>query len=55
MIVETLIICATVYALASPICYAKAHEIRERAHKLELQNEEIEYVSLNQIDNTPTG
>ena len=39
MIVETIVICVTVYALMAPIAYAKANEIRERALKLELEND----------------
>ncbi len=39
MIVETLIVCVTVFVLVAPIAYAKASEIRERAHKLEAEND----------------
>lgn len=41
MIVETLIICVTVYLLCAPIAYAKAREIREKAQKLENENDDV--------------
>jgi hypothetical protein len=44
MIIEIFIICVTLYALFSPITYAKAKEIRERANKMEMETDREEYV-----------
>lgn len=38
MVVETLIVCITLYILLAPIVYAKASEIRERTVRLEIDN-----------------
>jgi hypothetical protein len=39
MIIEVFLICITVFLLCAPMAYAKAHEIRERAHRLESEND----------------
>jgi hypothetical protein len=39
MIIEVFLICITVFLLCAPLAYAKAHEIRERAHRLEAEND----------------
>lgn len=39
MIIEVFLICMTVFLLCAPLAYAKAHEIRERAHRLEAEND----------------
>lgn len=43
MIIEIFIICVTIYALFSPLTYAKAKEIRERANKMEMETDREEY------------
>jgi hypothetical protein len=43
MIIEIFIICVTLYALFSPLTYAKAKEIRERANKMEMETEREEF------------
>ena len=43
MIIEIFIICVTLYALFSPMTYAKAKEIRERANKMEMETDREEY------------
>jgi hypothetical protein len=39
VIIEVFFICITVFLLCAPLAYAKAHEIRERAHRLEAEND----------------
>jgi hypothetical protein len=46
MIIETLIVCVTVFILTAPMAYAKAFEIRERAHKLEAENDAADDASM---------
>jgi hypothetical protein len=41
MIIETLLVCLTVYFLLSPIVFAKVDEIQERVHRLELENNNL--------------
>jgi hypothetical protein len=43
MISETLIVCILIYALFSPIAYAKADEIRENTRKLEIENDNADF------------
>lgn len=43
MALEILIICVLIYGLVSPIADALADEIREKARKLELDNNDREY------------
>jgi hypothetical protein len=47
MIIETLIVCVTVFVLTAPMAYAKAFEIRERAHRLEADNDAADYMEFN--------
>lgn len=47
MIVETFLVCATVFFMCAPMAYAKAHEIRERAHKLEAENDALDYIEMH--------
>ena len=47
MIVEIFIVCLTIYALLSPIVWAKAAEIRERTHRLEIENEQADWDAMN--------
>jgi hypothetical protein len=46
MVLETLIICVTIFILFLPLVSAKAEEIRERARKLELENSQAEFNEL---------
>ena len=47
MIIEVFLICLTVFLLCAPMAYAKAHEIRERAHRLEIENDEFDFNQTN--------
>lgn len=42
MVVELLVICVTVFLLLAPWAYAKAAHEREKAHRLEIENDKLE-------------